>query len=602
MKYKLSKISIIVFILLSCYYCDAQDKFHYDAVAEKYFTTGLKYFQNKRYEEAFNIFDSLMNQKTIHQRTTGSYMMAGKTLQKMKRFKASILILKDLLKLFPSSSYSSDALFTLAVDYLYLQKNYESAIALRDCIESGDDTSLSSKSEKLLNEITDKYLTADDLNNILKSTKAIRMVDFIHLKLAEKYYHIGKINDAQKLVKEVLQRDSSSYYTGLYQRLDFRLQTGKSIKIGVLLPFSKQTSGGSMQVISNELLDGIKFALSEYTIQNSTAPQALLDVRDTDRNLSVAVKEFRKLADDEDVISVIGSLGSDETMRIAEESARLSMPLFAPTATAVGIASKGKYVFQLNPDYEVRGRLLARYIVKKLKLKTIAILASGETVGKSSADAFRKEAEKLGAKIADIQYYAKGSTDLSEQFYNIRKSGLALQGSKKSEENLKIPITSIQGLFLAISDQEDIGVLASQINYFNIKTQLFGSNEWYAPGNLEANKRYLNGIIFITDSYFDENDSRYKSVENIFIHEMKKRPSRYSIIGYDACRLILNKISDGNITREAVVHSLQSGKQFQGIHRRISFTENRINDEMYIMQFINGEIEKLEDISFDELK
>jgi branched-chain amino acid transport system substrate-binding protein len=602
MNNRINTVSLIVFAILSGVYSNAQEKFHYDAMAEKYFAVGIKHFQNKQYEEAFNIFDSLMNQQPAHQKTTGSYAMAGKSLQKMKRFNASILILKDLLKYYPTSSYTGDALFTLAVDYLYLQKNYQSAVALRDCIERSNDSTLSSKSEKLLNEITDKYLTSNDLDLLLPGTKTIRMSDFIHLKLAEKYYHTGKMNEAQKLVREILQREAKSAYYNSFQNLNTYLQTGKSLKIGVLLPFSKQTSGGSAQMISNELLDGITFALNEYNLQNSSTPQVLLDVRDTDRSLSTAAKEFRKIADDEDVIAVIGSLSSDETARIAEESARLNMPLLAPTATAVGITSKGKYVYQLNPDYEVRGKLLARYIVKKMKLKTIAILASGETVGKSLADAFKHEVEKLGAKIVDVQYYAKGSTDLSEQFYNIRKSGLLLQGSKKSEENLDIPITSIQGLFLAISDAEEIGVLASQINYFNIRTQLFGSNEWYVPGNLEANKRYLNGIVFITDSYIDENEPRYKSFEDIFIREMKKHSSRYSIIGYDACRLLLDKVAGGNITRDAIVHSLQSGKQFQGIHRQISFTENRINDQVYILRFINGGIEKLEDISFDELK
>ncbi|MBA4311183.1 MAG: hypothetical protein C0417_00995 [Chlorobiaceae bacterium] len=599
---RIFKKTIIVFLIFSYYCSQAQDKFHYDAVAEKYFAVGIKHFQNKQYEEAFNIFDSLMNKLTIHQKTTGSYVMAGKSLQKMKRFNASILILKDLLKYYPTSSYTGDALFTLAVDYLYLQKNYESAVALLDCIESGNDIVLITKSEKLLSEIADKYLTSDELNLMLAGTKTVRMNDYIHLKLVEKYYHAGKIEEAKKFVEEILKREKKSVYNNKFQNLNSHLQTGKSLKIGVLLPLSKQTTGGSMQMISNELLDGINFAVKEYTMQNSSTPQVLLDVRDTDRSLSTAAKEFRKLADDKDVISVIGSLSSDETARIAEESARLGMPLLAPTATAVGIAAKGKYVYQLNPDYEVRGKLLARYVIKKMKIQTIAILASGEIVGKTLADAFKRESEKLGAKIVDIQYYAKGSTDLSEQFYNIRKSGLLLQGSKKSEENLDIPITSIQGLFLAISDAEEIGVLASQINYFNIKTQLFGSNEWYVPGNLEANKRYLNGIIFITDSYIDENEPRYKSFENIFIHEMKKHSSRYSIIGYDACRLLLNKISDGNITRDAIVNSLQSGKQFQGVHRRISFTQNRINDEMYILRFMNGEIEKLEDISFNELK
>jgi branched-chain amino acid transport system substrate-binding protein len=594
---------IVIQIFFSCAISAAQENYRYDAGIEKYFLSGLKYFENKEYQKAFNVFDSLMIREPIHQRTTGSYLMAAKALQKMKKYKASIVLLNELQKNFPESGYKEDALFSIGVNYLFIQRNLESANALRDCIELGRDTIVSLQAEKLIAEISDKYLNQNDLDLLFLNAKTIHFKDFIKLQSAKKYYHSGDVNNAHEIINNILNRQQRSDYEPTFVALNRQLQSGHNVKIGVLLPLSKHTNGGGLtEFISNEMVDGMNFAVAEYREHNRSAPPIILEIRDTEKNPSIAVKMLKELSNEEDVISVIGSLSSDETSKLAEEAARKGIPLVSPTATGVGITEKGVNIFQVNPDYDVRGKMLARYSIHTIKLKTFGIIASGETVGRTMAESFKREAEKLGAKIVDVQYYTKGSSDLSEQFYNLRKSAISYSGKKGNEENLDVAVSSIDGLFLAISDQEEIGVLASQINYFNIKTQLLGSNEWYVPGQLEANKRYLDGITFITDSFIDENDSGYKEFEKNFAGEMKKHSSRYSIIGYDVCNLMLEQIAKGNTTREEIIGSLQNLKLYQGIQRRISFGSGRVNSEMYILHFANGEIKKIKDISMIESK
>ncbi|MBI5476063.1 MAG: penicillin-binding protein activator [Ignavibacteriales bacterium] len=599
MKITRSIIIAVLFLLLHSF-IPAQEIFKYDAGVEKYFLSGIKYYENSDYQNSFSVFDSLMIKKPVNQRTTASYLMAAKSLYKMKKYKAAIILLNELLKNYPATTYRGDALLNIGINYLFIQRNIESAFVLRDCIENGDSAS-SLNAERLLDEISAKYLTQNDIERLLPDSKSVHVKDFLKLKSAQKYYYSGDPNSTLKIIDPILNRQQKSDYETSFISLKSQLQSGRNIKIAVLLPLSQQmNAGSSSELISTEMIEGMNYAVKRYRDSKISSRPVMLEIMDTERKISNAIKLVRDAASDDDVVAIIGSLTSDETGLMADEAVRRKIPLIAPTATAVGIAEKGKYIFQANPDFTVRGKLLARYAVGSMKLTTFGIISSNDIVGKNISEYFKKEAERLGGKVIDIQYYTKGSTDLSEQFYNLRKSGLNLSGKKVNEENLDIPVTSIDGLLLAISDPEEIGVLASQINYFNIRTRLLGSNEWYVPGQLEANKRYINGITFLTDSYIDVNDSEYKDFERKFIFEMKKTPLRYSVIGYDLCNILLEQIASGNTTREQIAKSLQILKKYKGMQRLISFGAARVNSEMNILNFENGEIKKVTEISLDD--
>lgn len=600
---KSSWIIIFVAAVLHCNPAasEIQGKYHYEPSAEKYFISGLKHFQNRQYDPAFEIFDSLMNKRPVHQRTTASYLMAGKTLQKLKRFKASILVLTDFLSRYAQSAYRADALFSLAVDYLNLQRNRETAVALLNCIETPADSLLDERSERLLNDLIGRYFQPGDLEDLLDEAKSERMKAFINLKLAEKHYQLGDADEARDLLDVENKKEAKPFYADRFQRLREEIDSNESYKIGVLLPLSSTAEGGAIEYIARDLLDGIEFAYDERGREGKLTGRVLLEVKDTEKNYSKAALEFRRFAKDPGTLAVIGSLTSDETARISKEAKNFDLPLLSPTATATGISSPGSPVFQMNPDHEIRGKLLALYLVKRMKISTIAVLSSEGPAGKANAETFMREAEKLGAKIVEVQYYPTGSTDLSEQFYNIRKSGLKLQGSKMPEENLSVPVHSIQALYMAISDADEIGMLSSQINYFNIRALLVGSNEWYVPGVLEANKRYLEGVTFISDSFYDETDMSSREFSARFAGAKKKAPSRYAMIGYDACRVVLDQIASGSVTRGAMEKSLRRLDAYRGINRKISFGERGVNDEMFILGFIDGEIRKIEEISFSKL-
>jgi ABC-type branched-subunit amino acid transport system substrate-binding protein len=313
-------------------------------------------------------------------------------------------------------------------------------------------------------------------------------------------------------------------------------------------------------------------------------------------------------------------------------------------------------VFQANPDYTTRGKAMARNAIQEMGYTTLAVLTSAETNAKIFAEAFANEAKLLGATVLTFETYGKDSPDLHDQFINLRKSAVGtasrlwfdekltrpelqailraganrelLNEMRKKHESVEvtalfgphgariadslhlkvytpgiyaqsidIPVTAIQALCISVGSAEEIGVVASQLSYFNIKTQILGNSEWNAPNELEANKRYLNGSIFLADSYENNEDSSYIQFSRSFINQQGKKPSKNTLYGYDTMKMVLDAIDRGATTRDELAFSLASVKKYSGMHSSISFDHRRVNSFVHILQYYNGTITNIAEVS-----
>jgi hypothetical protein len=78
---------------------------------------------------------------------------------------------------------------------------------------------------------------------------------------------------------------------------------------------------------------------------------------------------------------------------------------------------------------------------------------------------------------------------------------------------------------------------------------------------------------------------------------MNKSPTKYTLCGYNIMKLLLDQIDRGAITRVKLTGALGSTKSYPGIGSRISFSRNRVNGELQVLQFINNEVRKVTEIS-----
>jgi ABC-type branched-subunit amino acid transport system substrate-binding protein len=637
--------------------------FEFNNEAEKKFTVALKKFTMGEYADAAIDFEQL-TKLPPHHRTTAAYIMLGKTYFCGKLFRECTKVLKEFIDLYPESSYLDDAHYTLGLNYEAQLRYDDALVQFLGAVETTTDSRLRKNAYYYCNKIVDEKLPLSDLEDLAANIHTPEAHDYLRTKLAEKNLAFGNVVAAEKALEPItLRKPPSAHYPHAVALLE-RIRAGVSVHVGVLLPLMKSSTQKHLKTYGEEFVQGMQFALEENAPRRPAGSEGSLnsfievsvDVRDTERDPTIAAQAALELAEDRRVVAIVGPVFNHEAADCAEIAATKRVPLIT-AANADGLAAAGPYVFQLHADLTTRGRAAAQYAVSELGLTTLAVLAPSEGTGKTTAAAFIDEALNLGAQVVAREWYAPKSTDLREQLKDIRRAALneteplisfagpithtdimhlmelgvpaktidslmnkgaevsvlklfGPHGKKiadslqlptfipeKMVETIDTPATGIRAVFVPINEPQEIAIVTSQLAYFNIKTQIIGSNEWYSPIELDANKRYADGVIFLSDFYIDAGDPSSINFSKRFFDKTKRKPTTNIIMGYDVMKFLSSIIYSGVTSREGIMHALSNTERMHLLHGTVTLTNERVNRELHVLQFKKNEVVKIGNLS-----
>jgi len=108
----------------------------------------------------------------------------------------------------------------------------------------------------------------------------------------------------------------------------------------------------------------------------------------------------------------------------------------------------------------------------------------------------------------------------------------------------------------------------------------------------EKNKNYINGLIFGTDGYLNEESWDYRQFRNEFRTKYKKSPTMYSVIGYDTFKYILQAYDPASqsMSRNQFVRNLKKLNTYTGVYRTIELTRKRVNQTLKLLKYNYGQI------------
>jgi ABC-type branched-subunit amino acid transport system substrate-binding protein len=621
---------------------------------EKDFVEAMRFFSVQKFDTAAIMFSRSMKEYPRSHRTTGTYIMCAKAYYRIGNYRDSIRLLKDLLDLFPESDYADDAHYTLGLDYYRSFRYEDAAQQFLLTRQNSKDPKLIARSEKMLDLLATAHLTIAQLQMLSGEASAAATKAIINYALAEKIFRAGEAKDAQTILRTIVSLSPQTRYVAEALALLNRIEKGGVLKVGVAIPLMLKTPAAASKP-AMELLDGVKFAVDEYNVD--ATPKIQLEIRDTESDPGIASRAVSELCSDDNTIAIIGPMFSDEVYAAAGVANTKGVPLITPTATRNGIAAMGPFVFQSNPDYETRGRAMARYAFDQRKARRFAVLAPKGAVGELMADAFIDEVKRLGGELVDIQWYFAGSNDMRTQLMSMRKKALervevtivdfaakmkqaaltkmerwgvpprildsliernatatvtSLFGPSGKDiadslgvptvllpikyDSLAIPVENIDAFFVPIATSDEIGVVASQVRYYNFQTLLLGTEDWNELSDLDENRRYTDGIVFATDSYTSIESQAYRNFVVKFQKAYNKAPGKYSLVGYDAMRVLQQAIQKGSLRRNDIANALPATRNFYGLHSTISFSDRRVNSFLTILQFKNRAISKIGEI------
>lgn len=577
-------------------------KVHIIPAIKQKFQSALKDYRAQKYQSALVKFDALSKSPVLHQRMTISLLMTGKSFYQLGRYTEANAYFEKLINLFPASKYVDDAYYAKATAN-YQQNQFSRSLKdLFWVIDNSPSRKLVNRGSKLASFILSSEMTLSELRKVLKFAHGEKSRVLLTLQLSKKELTYGSPDKAVSLLIEFKKKYSSSSYLPEIDKLlsEAKDYGNRPIRIGVIVPLT-----GYYADEGSGILRGIKYAQMQN--QNHSGVPIQLVVRDSKSNMIQAINEVKSMARDEDLRVIIGELESSITAGVGALASIEHLPVIAPAATENELASVGKSVFQLNSDLERKGQALAEYAIETLGLRTFATLAPADDYGQQMTSSFTAKIDELGGRIVAQSWYYGNPQDLSRQFKSIRETAFHFDSTDVREimktaelkgedlEERDIPVQSIDAIFFPVYT-DDIKYVAPQFALHNILAQILGGEYW---DNLEVLQkvqiqRYINGAIFISD-YFNNEDSReFRNFRTDFRLKMKKTPERWEAFGYDAFGIIHSVINNGAKTRQEITKKLSSLSNYEGVKGKISFDRNeRVNKEVNILQFINGRIVKL---------
>lgn len=424
------------------------------------------------------------------------------------------------------------------------------------------------------------------------------------------------------------------------------------IKIGIALPLMKNSDSEADKATGEQILKGINEALSEYK-NSGNSVKVDIRVEDTKKDPKATLDAFNRFGSDSSIIAVFGPVFSIELANNAGAAAFHKMPVITPTATQNFLAEKNPYVFQLNPTYDIRGRLMAEYAMNKLGMKNFLIL-SESGYGKNFAESFFDEIKIKGGYASDIDYYSSDSQSFTSQIEKLKDKifekdkfidfgnltpaqkeifkkinfkfsnadslsdaklivsiyrlfgknadkicdSLKLTPVVLSDKSLFEKGTIIPGyydaVYIPVSGFGEISTVAPAYFSSQIKLPLLGTSDWNNEKALSDNKAYIKEIYFDSDFYIEGNSDKSE-------RDTDDSEIRNYYFGYDGMKMLLDQISEGNKTREKMNEALENLKYFKSAHNGI-IMKGRTNHNMSVMSFRNGTLKKETDFELTDIK
>lgn len=354
---------------------------------------------------------------------------------------------------------------------------------------------------------------------------------------------------------------------GLYS-LNY-LESKKPIKIGLMV-----TLTGVYPDLGREIRDGALMAVEMINEKGGINGRNLkIIIKDNRYNIDVAKRNYEELYE-ENVIAVIGPATSTTAKRLLAIINEKKLLAIAPTPTSTELSGLDDYMIRLRPTNREEAVLLADYVIKNLKIKSIAIIY--DVTNPAYTTDFINYFKLPFKKNLKIYIYP-----FDESKDNIKKL------------SIKIIQQSVDAVVI-IMDVYNTSLFAQNLRLLKADIPILTTMWAISPRLIEYGGKSIEGIIFADSIEFQKIREENEDINNKFIDRFGRPLSSISVYGYDSVMIIKRAIEEG-ATRENIKDVILKIKKFKGLQGEIIFDEfGDIQKKSFILKFENGKFRKVE--------
>lgn len=352
---------------------------------------------------------------------------------------------------------------------------------------------------------------------------------------------------------------------------------GMVYNIGVLLP-DAETGSGKWRV-ARSLYFGYLLAVKEFNENNPKNLVRLHKVELSDTSLTheaaIARMAWKYHAD-----ALLGPLSSDAAYRMRDLIENYRIPLIPPLANADTLNIHHPYLYQINPTFEARGREMARFAVKELELDTLAVITQSNLPVHREAQAFRNEAERLGARV--LHYF---SENFEKRAFEVGHITPWFAGHQRYVDEEEYPLVPIKGLYLSLTGEgteQLLELILNDLQATRSRVTLLG-NEEVAHLPMNPQQRGFFNLYYHTFFHIDSERRETWAFQQNYEALSGIKADEFAHIGYDTATFLFNtlqKVQNPDYLKEQMRHQ----PRMEGTIANIDFQGSHINRQLHYFE------------------
>ncbi|MCA1655183.1 MAG: branched-chain amino acid ABC transporter substrate-binding protein [Pseudonocardiaceae bacterium] len=341
-------------------------------------------------------------------------------------------------------------------------------------------------------------------------------------------------------------------------------QSKGTLVVGVIAPLS-----GDLSALGLGIKNSAQLAVDQAN-EECTVPgyKLALDPQDDQRNPTLGAQAATKLASEENLVGVVGTLNSSVAQSVAPILAQNDILQISPANTNDALTKGEDFLNNPKRQYptyfrtctvdSLQGPYAANYMVDQAGKKNIAIVTNGLTYGEGLADTFTTQATKKGATIVTRQKVGENDTDFSGVIAAIKPFN---------------PDAVYFG-----GEYPGAGPLSKQLASAGLNVPVMGGDGIFDPAYIELGGKE-GDLATSVGAPTEELPSAKEFVDAYEGAGFSEGFSAYGAFSYDAANAIIASLADvigdgewGADKREALLESVQ-GYSVEGATGTVAFDE-----------------------------
>lgn len=327
-----------------------------------------------------------------------------------------------------------------------------------------------------------------------------------------------------------------------------------TVKVGSVFPMT-----GPIATFGQESVNGMELALEKLKKDKSFNYTINLIKEDNKGEPVESANAVKKLIEVDNVMIIIGSVASSNTLAGAPIAQKAGVPLLTPASTNEKVTEVGNFISRTCFTDAFQGVVMAKFAFQNLGKKRAAIVVDNSSdYSKGLASVFKKEFPALGGEVIEEEFtYVQKDTDFKTLIRRIKRN--------------RPDVIFMPGYYT------EVGLMLRQARELGLDVPFLGGDGWDSPSLAElAGAEGIKGNYISSHFSAGDTDPLVQEFVNAYKARYKQTPGAMAALGYDGLLVVANALRTlKKVDHKSLSEAINKTKGFVGVTGAITIDEKR---------------------------